>query len=146
MTETGLYDFTAGRYLKAFGASLTGALGGALIWALVGLTGLYPFIAGYAIAYLAFLGYSFIIRNLTFKGLLINAFSIMIGFAIGQYIGLFVDLSMYFRDLTLMQYLKASPSMFSDIEVIGDLAPDLIFGLLFACAATFNAVTNNFKR
>ena len=138
-------------YVKGFIFSLVGAILGSALWIVLGAIGLYASIAGLFIAYCAFKGYEMAQGKFTRKGIILNVVAIVIAFILAQYAGLFLE---FIKEtpslkgepkLALQTFLLITPYMFTDIEFIKGLLPDLGLGLLFVTLGTYRMITNNYK-
>ena len=122
----------SGNYVMGFIGAFVGAMIGSLLWIGIGYIGFYASIAGYAIAYASFYGYSYV-KGLNSKiGVAINVVSIVFALFLAEYIGIMLQILKEYPDLSIIQYLFATPALFSDPEFLTSILPNLGLGLVFA--------------
>ena len=132
-------------YIKGFLASLIGALIGSAIWIIIGALGFFASIAGLAISYCAFKGYEIAKGKLTRKGIILNVIAIVIAFLFAQYAVLFIQFMKEFENMDLLGFIILTPVIFSDLEFVKSLLPDIGLGILFAFLGTYRTIINNYK-
>ena len=128
-----------------FLGSVLGALVGSVLWIIIGLLGFIASIAGAAISYCAFKGYSLFKGKLTKKGIVLNIVAIIIAFVFAQYIGLYFDFKEAIAGADFGLYLMFTPVLFSDSEFLLGLLPNLGLGILFIALGASTSISNNFK-
>lgn len=122
----------SGNYVMGFIGAFIGAMIGSLLWIGIGYIGFYASIAGYAIAYASFYGYTFV-KGLNSKiGVAINVVSIVFALLLAEYIGIMLQILKEYPDLSIVQYIFATPALFSDPEFLTSIVPNLGLGLVFA--------------
>lgn len=136
---------TKNNYLLGFLGSVLGALVGSVLWIIIGLLGFIASIAGAAISYCAFKGYSLFKGKLTKKGIVLNIVAIIIAFIFAQYIGLYFDFKEAIAGADFGLYLMFTPVLFSDSEFLLGLLPNLGLGILFIALGASTSISNNFK-
>lgn len=132
-------------YIKGFFASLIGALIGSAIWIIIGALGFFASIAGLAISYCAFKGYSIAKGKFTRKGIILNVIAIIIAFLFAQYAVLFIEFMKEYDNMTLLGFLAITPLLFSSLEFIKALLPNIGLGLLFIVLGSYKTIVNNYK-
>ncbi len=132
-------------YIKGLLASLIGALIGSAIWIIIGALGFFASIAGLAISYCAFKGYGIAKGKLTRKGIILNVIAIVIAFLFAQYAVLFIQFMKEFENMDLFGFIILTPVIFSDLEFVKSLLPDIGLGILFAFLGTYRTIINNYK-
>lgn len=133
-------------YVKGFFASLIGALIGSIVWIILGAIGFIASIAGLAIAYCAFFGYSRFGGKVSKTGVILTVFSIVIAFLFAEYIGLGIDFIKAVDGATMLDYIFYTPVILSDVELIKSILPDLGFGVLFAFLGSNRTIRDNLNR
>lgn len=133
------------RYAIGFLCSLIGALIGSVAWIAIGAIGFYASIAGYAIAFAAFKGYSMGKGKNTPVGIALTVVSIVVALAFAQYVGLFIEFFKEYPELTVPAFVYATPALFSDPELLRALLPDIGLGLLFAVLGTYRTIKSNLQ-
>jgi hypothetical protein len=120
--------------------ALIGATIGSFVWILIGYMGFYASIAGYAIAYASFYGYS-LVKGLNSKiGVAINIFSIIFALFLAEYIGITLQILKEYPDVSITQYIYATPTLFSNQEFLSSIIPNLALGLLFAGLGSYKII------
>lgn len=127
-------------YFPGILGSLVGALLGSVIWILIGLLNFYASIAGFAIAYASFHGYKVMKGKNTKIGVLINIAAILVAILFAEYIGVFIELTRQFPDLSFSRFLSATPILLKDNEFMVSVLPNLGLGLLFAALGCFRLI------
>lgn len=134
------YKQSPNHYAIGFVASLGGALLGSIVWMIVGAYGLIASLAAFAIAYLAFAAYEKVHGKMTMVGVAINVFTITTAIIFGMYATLYIDIALEYNDVSILDYIGTTPTLFSNAEVIESLLPMLGFGALFGVLGTFGLV------
>lgn len=132
-------------YLRGFFGSLVGAIIGSVVWIIIGALGFFASIAGFAISYCAFKGYETVKGKLNVKGIIINVLTILLAFLFAQYAVLFIECMKEIDGMTLRGFIYFTPILFSDLEFLKSLLPDVGLGLLFAFLGTYNTIHNKYK-
>lgn len=132
-------------YVKGFLASLIGGLIGSALWILIGSFGFFASIAGFAISYCAFKGYGLVKGKFSRAGIILNVIAIIIAFLFAQYAGIFIELAKEYENLTFQKFLLVTPDLFTDLEFLKALIPDMGLGLLFVFLGTYRTISQNYK-
>jgi len=127
-------------YLAGFIGSLIGALVGSLGWIILGYFNFYASIAGYAIAFTAFWGYSYMKGLNTNTGVAINIVSIVIAILFAEYMGIFLQFFKEVPDLTLILFMRATPNLLRDSQFMGSILPSLGLGFVFAGLGSYRLI------
>ena len=135
----------ATNYAKGFLFSLIGALAGSVLWIIIGSFGFFASIAGLAISYCAFKGYEIAKGKFTRKGIVINIITIFIAFVFAQYAVLFIEFMKEYENLNLLDFILITPVLFTDLEFVKALLPDIGLGILFVFLGTYRTIINNYK-
>lgn len=129
-------------YVLGYIASLVGALIGSVAWIALGALGFYASIAGYAIAFCAFKGYGLVDGKKTVIGISLTLLNVVFALFFAEYVGLYISLLKEYPGLEVMRFVLATPALFSDMEFLRAILPNLGLGLLFAVLGTYGIVKN----
>lgn len=132
-------------YLTGALCCIIGALVGSGLWILIGYFNFYASIAGYFIAYCAFLGYNFGKGKATKIGAVINIFAIIFALLFAEYIGLFISIRQKFA-IDFLSFVKLSPTFFLNPEFIRPLIAKLVLGFLFAGLGSYKIIKSIFTK
>ena len=74
-----------------------------------------------------------------------NVIAIVIAFLFAQYAVLFIQFMKEFENMDLLGFIILTPVIFSDLEFVKSLLPDIGLGILFAFLGTYRTIINNYK-
>jgi len=136
------------RMARGFVGALLGAVIGSAAWVLIGYVGFYASLAGYVIAMGAVKGYQTLKGPANRVAPWIIGFSVLFAVAQAEVVGFALQLVKYAKEegmaLSLLEAMGYLPELLSDPEVLGDMLPNILLGLLFAALGSFRLIKNMF--
>lgn len=137
------------RMARGVAGALLGAVIGSAAWILIGYVGFYASLAGYVIAIGAVKGYQMLKGPANKAAPWVIGFSVLIAVAQAEAVGFALQLVKYAKEegmaLSLFEAMGFLPELLSDPEVIGEMLPNVLLGLLFAALGSWRLIKNMFS-
>lgn len=134
---------TKSNYITGLLGALIGGLLGSIIWIAIGYFGFFASIAGVAIAFAAFYGYTLFNPKQTIPGVIIVVCSIVFSVLFAEYMGIFLQFLKEIPGYTFKQYFLEFPYYLTDAEFIWSILPNLGLGFLFSGLGASKTISKN---
>lgn len=130
----------------AFGGALLGGLVGSIVWILIKLAGFYASIAGLAIAWAAFKGYTLARGKVNKATPWLLGLAVLLSVVVAEGASLVIEVMKVFKDeglsLTLKEAIQFLPIILQQEGVMKEILGNLALGVLFAGLGSWQIIKN----